>query len=179
MLRVGEPVPSFTMPSTRNLQRLDEPVSSDMFRGRWLFLVFYPGDFTFVCPTELSAIGERYADFQRRGADVIGVSTDSVFSHRAWLDTPPERHGLGPIPFPLASDATGAVSGTMGLLRESTHQAERATVLIDPDGVVRWIVVHHPDIGRSVDEMLRVLDAAQTGSLCPVDWHPGAPVLTI
>lgn len=108
---------------------------------------------------------------------MLGISTDSVFSHKAWIETPVERNGLGPITYPLASDAGLTVCRTYGLYDETRNQAMRATVLIDPDQVVRWEVVHDPDIGRSVDEMLRVLDALQSGALCPVDWRPGQPHL--
>lgn len=103
----------------------------------------------------------------------MGISTDSVFSHKAWIETPIERNGLGPIPYPLASDPGLGVCRSYGLYDEENMQAMRATVLVDPEGIVRWEVVHDASVGRSVDEMLRVLDALQTGDLCPVNWHPG------
>jgi peroxiredoxin (alkyl hydroperoxide reductase subunit C) len=123
----------------------------------WLLLLFYPADFTFVCPTEVLAFNSALAEFSSRGAEVLGVSTDGVFAHVAWM----EFH-IGPLSFPLASDRTHAVSTAYGVLDAGTGQAARATFLIDPDSVVRYEVVHDDRVGRSVDEVLRVLTALQS-----------------
>lgn len=118
-------------------------------------------------------MGARAGEFRQHSADLLGVSTDSVFSHKAWIETPVEKNGLGPIPYPLASDPGLSMCRAYGLYDETRNQAMRATVLVDPDGMVRWEVVHDPDVGRSVDEMLRVLQAIGTGDRCAVDWKPG------
>src|ERR687884_1937635 len=103
---VGQPAPDFDMASTKNLEKLNENVKLSDYRGKWLVLLFYPLDFTFVCPTELTTFSDRYEDFQRAGADVLGVSIDSVYSHRAWLETPRSKNGVQGLKFPLAADIT-------------------------------------------------------------------------
>lgn len=118
-------------------------------------------------------MGARADEFRQRSADLVGISTDSVFSHKAWIETSPDHNGLGPIPYPLASDPGLVVCRRYSLFDEVASQAMRATVLVDPEGTVRWEVVHDAGIGRSVDEMLRVLEALQSGDRCPVNWQPG------
>ncbi|BAS27221.1 thioredoxin peroxidase [Limnochorda pilosa] len=176
---VGKPAPDFEMPSTKNLERLDEPVRLQDYRGQWLVFFFYPADFTFVCPTEIRALSERFDDFKELGADILGCSVDSVWVHRAWIKSPPDGdpEGLGPIHYPLASDPTRAVSRRYGVLVEETGTAMRGLFLIDPDGRVRYEVVHENAVGRSVDETLRVLQALQTGELCGANWRPGQRTL--
>src|SRR5216117_4480350 len=115
---VGQPAPDFDMASTRNIDKLNENVKLSDYKGRWLVLVFYPLDFTFVCPTELTTFSDRYEDFQGVGADIIGVSTDSVFSHRAWLKTSRDKGGVEGLKYPLAADATKNVSRDYGVLIE-------------------------------------------------------------
>lgn len=178
-VQVGEKAPAFNMPSTKNLKTLAENVMLGDYRGKWLVLFFYPMDFTFVCPTEITAFSERIEDFHRLGADVLGVSTDSVYSHRAWLNMPKDRGGLGPINYPLASDITKNVSRDFGVLLEEQGIALRATFIIDPGQKVRYKVVHDLDVGRNIDEVLRVLQALQTGGLCAMGWRPGMPTLQV
>lgn len=174
---VGLPAPDFEMESTKNLETLDEKVKLSDYRGKWLVLFFYPLDFTFVCPTEITALSDRYEEFEELNADILGVSTDSKYSHRAWINTPREENGLGPIKYPLASDTTHKVSRDYGVLVEDEGVALRGLFIIDPEGIVRYQVVHDENIGRSVDETLRVLQALQTGGLCPSDWKPGQKTL--
>jgi len=161
------------MPSTKNLDTLQEPVRLSDYRGKWLVLFFYPLDFTFVCPTEILAMNDRYEDFKDLGAEIVGVSTDSVYSHRAWINTPRDQNGLGGLRFPLASDITKRVSRAYGVLLEDEGIALRGLFIIDPEGKVRYQVVHELNVGRSVDETLRVLQALQTGELCGANWEPG------
>src|SRR5215813_12238057 len=111
---VGQPAPEFNMASTKNLEKLNENVKLSDYRGKWLVLLFYPLDFTFVCPTELTAFSDRYVDFEGIGAAVIGVSTDSVFSHRAWINTPREKGGVAHLKYPLGADSTKQVSNDYG-----------------------------------------------------------------
>ena len=170
---VGQPAPDFEMASTTNIEKLDKPVRLADYRGKWVVLVFYPLDFTFVCPTELTTFSDRYDDFEGVGADIIGISTDSVFSHRAWLQTPREKGGVQGLRYPLASDQTKKVARDYGVLIEDKGIALRGLFVIDPEGVLRYAVVHDLNVGRSAEETLRVIQALQTGGLCQADWHPG------
>ncbi len=175
--KVGEKAPDFAMPSTKNLEKLDTRVSLSDYKGKWLVFFFYPLDFTFVCPTEITALSDRSGDFEALGTEILGCSTDSVHSHKAWIKTPRNQNGLGELKFPLASDITKAVARDYGVLIENEGIALRGLFIIDPDGVLRYSVVHDLNIGRSVDETLRVLEALQTGGLCPVNWKPGQKTL--
>ena len=177
--KVGQPAPDFDMPSTRNIEKLDENVKLSDYRGRWLALLFYPLDFTFVCPTELTSFSDRYDDFEGIGAAVVGVSTDSVHSHRAWLKTPRDKGGVEGLRYPLASDITKAVARDYGVLIEDKGVALRGLFVIDPEGVLRYAVVHDLNVGRSADETLRVIQALQTGGLCQADWRPGQETLKV
>jgi peroxiredoxin (alkyl hydroperoxide reductase subunit C) len=150
---VGTQAPDFRMVTTQDLNTLEHVATLDAYRGRWLVLFFYPADFTFICPTEALAFDGAVPAFAALDADVLGVSTDSVHAHVAWM----EFH-LGNLSFPLASDRSQAVSRSYGVL-DGQGQAARATFVIDPDGVVRYEAVHDDRVGRSVDEVLRVLTA--------------------
>ena len=141
-------------------------------KGRWVALVFYPLDFTFVCPTELRAVEQRIDEFRKRDAVVMGVSVDSVYSHKAWTEG-----SLGALSFPLVSDLKREISRAYGVLHEGEGVSLRATVLIDPEGVVRSLAVNDLAVGRSIDELVRTLDAFQTGELCPAGWTRGAKTL--
>ena len=147
------------------------------YQGKWLVLFFYPLDFTFVCPTEIRGFNSRLAEFAKAGAEILGVSVDSVYSHRAWIKTPQAEGGLGGLNYPLASDITKQVSKDYGVLIEEKGIALRGLFLIDPEGILRYQVVSDLNVGRSIDETLRVLQAFQTGGLCPIDWHPGERTL--
>ncbi|MCC6483474.1 MAG: peroxiredoxin [Armatimonadetes bacterium] len=175
--KVGEPAPCFNMPSTKNMEKLNDNVSLDDYKGQWLILFFYPLDFTFVCPTEITALSDRYEEFKELGCEVIGCSTDSVYSHRAWINTPRSHNGIADLKYPLASDITKSVSRDYGVLIENEGIALRGLFIIDPNGVLRYSVIQDLNIGRSVDETLRVLQALQTGGLCPSDWKPGKALL--
>ena len=172
-LQVGQPAPDFDLPSTKDMKKLSEPVKLSDYKGKWVVLVFYPLDFTFVCPTELTAFSDRYEDFEGIGAEVIGISTDSVYSHRAWLQTPRDKGGVEGLRYPLAGDTTGKTSRDYGVLIEDRGIALRGLFVIDPEGVLRYKVVHDLNIGRSTEETLRVIQALQTGGLCQAEWHPG------
>jgi peroxiredoxin (alkyl hydroperoxide reductase subunit C) len=177
--KVGQPAPEFNMPSTKNIEKLNENVELNDYKGRWLVLLFYPLDFTFVCPTELTAFSDRYDDFEGIGAAVIGVSTDSVHSHRAWLKTPRDKGGVEGLRYPLASDITKSVARDYGVLIEDKGVALRGLFVIDPEGTLRYAVIHDLNVGRSADETLRVIQALQTGGLCQADWRPGQETLKV
>lgn len=179
MLQVGKRAPDFDMPSTKDMKSLKENVRLSDYKGKFLVLFFYPLDFTFVCPTELKAFNERYDELKKAGAEVVAVSTDSVFSHRAWISTPDDKGGLGSIKYVLASDITKDVSRDYGVLMEDKGIALRGLFIIDPEGVLQYQVVHSLNIGRSVDETLRVLEAIKTGGLCGADWKPGQKPLAV
>jgi peroxiredoxin (alkyl hydroperoxide reductase subunit C) len=177
--KVGQAAPDFDMPSTKNIEKLDENVRLSDYEGRWLVLLFYPLDFTFVCPTELTTFSDRYEDFLGIGADVIGVSTDSVHSHRAWLKTPRDKGGVEGLKYPLASDITKQVARDYGVLIEDKGVALRGLFVIDPEGTLRYAVIHDLNVGRSADETLRVIQALQTGGLCQAEWRPGQETLKV
>jgi peroxiredoxin (alkyl hydroperoxide reductase subunit C) len=152
---VGKPAPDFRMTTTKDLNTLEHEATLADYRGRWLVLLFYPADFTFVCPTEALAFNAAVPRFAaEHDAELLGVSTDSVHSHVAWM----EFH-IGALDFPLASDRTHEVSRAYGVL--DAGQAARGIFIIDPEGVVRYEVVHDDRVGRSIDEVLRVLTALQ------------------
>ena len=175
--QIGQPAPDFNMASTRNIEKLNENVKLSDYQGKWVVLLFYPLDFTFVCPTELTTFSDRYDDFEAINAEVIGVSTDSVYSHRAWLQTARDKGGVEGLRYPLASDITGAVARDYGVLIEDKGIALRGLFVIDPEGILRYKVVHDLNIGRSAEETLRVIQALQTGGLCQAEWRPGQKTL--
>ncbi|MBK7749309.1 MAG: peroxiredoxin [Candidatus Obscuribacter sp.] len=179
MLQVGKRAPDFDMPSTKDLKTLKDNVKLTDYKGKWLVLFFYPLDFTFVCPTELKAFSDAYDQFKKAGAEVLAISTDSVYSHRAWINTSESQGGLGPINYVLASDITKDVSRDFGVLMEDKGIALRGLFIIDQDGVLQYQVVHSLNIGRSVEETLRVLEALKTGGLCQADWKPGQKPMTV
>lgn len=169
---VGKKAPSFIMNSVSGDGESFEKVSLDDYKGKWLVMFFYPLDFTFVCPTEITGYSKRYDEFKKEGAEVLAVSTDSEHSHKAWINS-----SLGKINFRLASDFTKEVAKNYGILVEEEGMALRGLFIIDPEGVVRYSVVHDLNIGRSVSETLRVLQALKSGGMCPVDWEPGDELL--
>lgn len=179
LAKVGKPAPDFNMPSTRNMDTLAENVKLSDYKGKWLILLFYPLDFTFVCPTELTAFSDRLDELNGVGAEVIGVSTDSVHSHRAWIKTPRDKNGIEGLKYPLASDVGGRLAAKYNILVEEANIALRGLYIINPDGVLQYAVVHDLNIGRSVDETLRVLQGLQTGGLCSADWKPGQENLKV
>jgi alkyl hydroperoxide reductase subunit AhpC/predicted Ser/Thr protein kinase len=170
MPRVGATAPDFALTCIRATDPGPRPVTLDQYRGRWLILLFYPRDFSFVCPTELTAFSARVDDFVRRNCDLLGISVDSIELHQEWVTTPPEKGGLGPLRFPLASDADGRAARSYGVWIDEKGVASRGLFIVDPDGVLQYAVVHNLNVGRSPDEVLRVLDALRTGGLCPASW---------
>jgi peroxiredoxin (alkyl hydroperoxide reductase subunit C) len=179
LAKVGKPAPDFNLPSTKNIETLGENVKLSDYKGKWLILLFYPLDFTFVCPTELTAFSDRIDELSGIGAEVIGISTDSVHSHRAWIKTPRDKNGIEGLKYPLASDVGGRLAAKYNILVEEANIALRGLFIINPDGVLQYSVVHDLNIGRSVDETLRVLQGLQTGGLCSADWKPGQANLKV
>ncbi|RSK26856.1 peroxiredoxin [Bacillus sp. HMF5848] len=175
---VGKQAPRFEMEAVlANGEFGKVSLEENMKNDKWTVLFFYPLDFTFVCPTEITAISDRYDEFEDLDAEVIGVSTDSKFSHKAWIDTPRDKNGLGGIKYPLAADLTHQISRDYGVLIEEEGVALRGLFIVNPDGELQYQVIFHNNIGRDVDETLRVLQALQTGGLCPANWKPGQNTL--
>lgn len=165
---VGEPAPWFSVEAVIDLEFKTIKLSD--YKGKWLVLFFYPGDFTFVCPTEIRGFNNALPRFRELKAEVIAGSVDSKFSHLAWI----QRGDLGKdVQMPLFSDITKRMARSYGVLNRKKGTAERGLFIIDPDGKIQYIVVHNHDVGRSVEEVLRVLKALQSGSLCPLGWKEG------
>jgi peroxiredoxin len=182
LAKVGQPAPAFTLPSTKgatSAKDLGKEISLSDYRGKWLIFFFYPLDFTFVCPTEITALSDRFEEIKDLDADVLGCSTDSVHSHWAWLNTPRDKNGIQGTKYPLVADFTKEVARAYGVLDEQTGVAQRGLFIVDPEGVLRYAVVTNDNVGRSVEETLRVLQALQTGGLCPAEWKPGKQLLKV
>jgi peroxiredoxin 2/4 len=175
MAKVGEKAPEFTLDALVSLKKGKEfeKINISELHGKWVVLFFYPGDFTIVCPTEIRGFSQAMPEFRKLNAVVLGASTDSKFSHLAWV----QRGDLGPVQFPLLADVKKETARKYGCLDEREGVSLRALYIIDPDGVLQYQVVHNMDVGRSVEETLRVLQALQTGSLCPLGWKPGEKTL--
>ncbi|MEZ4599982.1 MAG: peroxiredoxin [Syntrophotaleaceae bacterium] len=169
-LQVGKAAPDFTLEGVSGKEFLE--VSLSQYRGKWVVLFFYPLDFTFVCPTEIIGFNENYEKFTKFNAEILGASVDSKFSHLAWIS-----QELGDLRFPLLSDITKEVARNYGILIEEQGISLRGLYIIDPQGVLRYELVHDLNVGRSVDETLRVLEALQTGELCPLNWRQGVQTL--
>ena len=149
------------------------------YEGKWLILFFYPADFTFVCPTELMQMAELYPEFEKAGAEIVSVSTDTVFVHKAWHDHSPS---IAKIKFPMAADPTGKLCKLLGTYIPEEGLSLRGSFIIDPEGVIRAAEIHDNSIGRSADELMRKLQAAlyvrkHGGEVCPANWRPGADTL--
>jgi peroxiredoxin (alkyl hydroperoxide reductase subunit C) len=178
MLTVGDRFPEFDLTSVVSLEKGQEfeQVSNLSYEGQWKVVFFWPMDFTFVCPTEIAAFGRRNADFKDRDAQVLGASTDTQFVHLAWRK---DHADLRSLPFPMLADTKRELSQALGILHKQDGVPLRATFIVDPDGVIRWASVNDLSVGRSVDEVLRVLDALQTDELCPCNWKKGEPTLVV
>ena len=179
-LLIGQPAPNFSAPAVVNGGFKD--VSLENFKGKYVVLFFYPLDFTFVCPTEITAFADRYSEFSALNTEVIGVSVDSKFSHLAWIQMEKKKGGLGgSLPYPLVSDISKKISEDFGVLT-AEHIALRGLFIIDREGVVQHSTINNLAFGRSVDETLRTLQALQyiqsnPGEVCPAGWTPGAKTM--
>lgn len=176
-LRVGTLAPDFKAPafwSGQGDRNGFKEVSLKDFQGKWVCLFFYPLDFTFVCPTELRAFAQHEAEFKEAGCQVVSCSTDSQHSHKAWFE-----RDLKEVKYPILADTNHRVSRDYGVLIEDQGIALRGTFLIDPKGTLQWMSVNALGTGRSVDEVLRTLQALKTGELCPADWKKGQQTLKV
>ena len=166
-LRIGDAAPDFKLKGIFRGQVADYSLSS--YKGQWLVLFFYPADFTFICPTEVTGFSNLAKDFSAENAMILGASVDSIDSHRSWAEE------LGGLEYPLLGDVEKNVSRAYGVLDEKEGVSLRATFIINPAGEICYQVVSHVNVGRSVEETLRVLKALRTERLCPSDWQPGEP----
>ena len=167
MIRVGLPAPEFSLPGVHVGKRVDVRLRD--LKGRWVVLFFYPADFSFVCPTEVKGFHVQYDAFRREGAEVLGVSVDPPSLHLEWVKE------LGGIAYPLLSDEQREVARLYDVLDPETNRGQRGTYIISPEGRVEYAVLSAYNVGRSVGETLRVLQALRSGRQCPADWHPGDP----
>ncbi len=172
---VGMPAPDFNLEGVVGTEPGKEFKSFRLkdFKGKWLVLFFYPADFTFVCPTEIRGFSENLDSFKTLNAEVVAVSTDSKWSHLAWI----KRGDLGNLKYPLLADFNKETARAYGVLDAANGIALRGLFLIDPKGVLQYQVIHNLDVGRSIEETFRVLEALQSGGLCPLGWKPGQKTL--
>src|ERR1700727_1065834 len=184
LLTIGDQFPAYRLTALvgGDLSKVDarQPedyfttISSGDFEGKWRVVFFWPKDFTFVCPTEIAAFGKLNREFSDRGAQLFGVSIDSEFVHLAWRK---DKEELRNLPFPMLSDIKRERSSALGILDRQAGVAQRATYVVDPEGIIRFVYVTDLSVGRSPAEVLRVLDALQTDELCPCNWQKGEETL--
>ena len=176
MLGIGQRFPDFSLTGvvSSDVKAPFKPLTQDSFTGKWKVVFFWPKDFTFVCPTEIAAFGKLNKEFNERDAVVYGVSTDSEFVHLAWR----QNHAdLKALPFPMLADLKRELSTALGILDKTEGVCLRATFIVDPEGIIRFVSVNDLSVGRNPQEVLRVLDALQTDELCPCNWQKGDDVL--
>ncbi|HLD81979.1 MAG TPA: redoxin domain-containing protein [Patescibacteria group bacterium] len=174
---IGVPLPELTLNALHHEKEITLKLSEQ--RGKWLILFFYPADFTFVCPTELAELAGLHEKFVAEGAQVMSVSTDTVFVHKAWHD---HSESIKKIQFPMIADPTGTLCRALGTYLEEEGLSLRASFVIDPDGIIKAYEIHDNSIGRSAEELLRKLQAAKFvrehgGNVCPANWKPGGDTL--
>jgi len=177
VVRIDQTAPDFELKAYHDGK--EKKIKLSDYKGKWVVLIFYPADFTFICPTELEEAAELYDEFKKLGAEVLSISTDTVFVHKAWHDTSPS---IKKVKFPMLADPGGMVCKEYGTFIDEEGISVRATFIIDPEGVVRSFEMHSNSIGRNTEEILRKLEAAKyvrehKGEVCPVSWRPGRKTL--
>ena len=178
MLTVGDKFPAFELTAVVDIdpKKAFETITEDSYPGKWKVVFFWPKDFTFVCPTEIAAFGKLNQEFSDRDAQLLGGSIDSEFVHLAWRNNHPD---LKDLPFPMLSDIKRELSAQLGILDVKAGVSQRATFIVDPEGVIRFVYVTDLSVGRNQQEVLRVLDALQTDELCPCNWHKGEETIHV
>ena len=176
MLSVGDKFPEFNLTAVVGLEAGKEfqSLTHASYPGKWLVVFFWPMDFTFVCPTEIAAFGKLNREFNDRDAVLYGVSIDSEFVHLAWRK---DKEELRNLPFPMLADIKRELSNALGILDPAAGVSQRATYLVDPEGIIRFVYVTDLSVGRNPEEVIRVLDALQTDELCPCNWKKGEDTL--
>lgn len=179
VISVGSEFPAFKKKAVVSLEKGNEfqEITNEAAtaEGKWMVMFWWPKDFTFVCPTEIAEFNNKFNDFDDRDAVLIGASTDSEFVHLAWRKN---HDDLKNLKFPMLADTSKSLAEELGILSTEEKVAYRATFIIDPQGIVRWVSVYDLSVGRNVNEVLRVLDALQTDELCPCNWKEGEQTLT-
>ncbi|MCA0448840.1 MAG: peroxiredoxin [Proteobacteria bacterium] len=178
MLTIGDKFPAFDLQAvvSTDMAKAFTRINNETDKGKWKVVFFWPKDFTFVCPTEIAAFGKLAGDFKDRDAVVYGASTDSEFVHLAWR----QNHAdLKALPIPMLADIKRELSTALGVLDKNEGVALRATFIVDPEGIIRFVSVNDLSVGRNPAEVLRVLDALQTDELCPCNWKKGDEVLKV
>lgn len=178
LIGVGQKMPEFSVSACVSTEKGKEfkTISSRDLEGKWSVLFFWPLDFTFVCPTEIAEFNRELSSFKERDAYIFGASNDSQYVHLAWRQTHPDLKDLG---FPMLADNKKELSEALGVLHPTERVPLRATFIVDPDGIIRWVSVNDLSVGRNVKEVLRTLDALQTDELCPCNWEKGQETLTV
>lgn len=178
MLGVGDLFPKFQVTATvsNDIKNAFTEINNDTYQGKWLVVFFWPKDFTFVCPTEIAAFGDLNQEFADRDTQVLGASTDSEFVHLAWRQ---HKEELNTLPFPMLADVKRDLTTGLGILDKNAGVAQRATFIVDPQGVIRFTMVTDLSVGRNPKEVLRVLDALQTDELCPCNWQKGEETIVV
>jgi lipoyl-dependent peroxiredoxin subunit C len=178
MLGVGQKFPEYELTATVSLERKNafKTLTHSSHKGKWKVIFFWPKDFTFVCPTEIAAFGKLNKEFADRDAQLLGASIDSEFVHLAWRENHPD---LKDLPFPMLADIKRELSGALGILDPKAGVSQRAVYIVDPDNVIRFVMVTDLSVGRNTQEVLRVLDALQTDELCPCNWTKGQDTLKV
>ncbi|NOY95785.1 MAG: peroxiredoxin [Chlorobi bacterium] len=177
MLTIGDKFPEFTKSAVVSLEpgkEFETLTLNDLKNGKWTVFFWWPMDFTFVCPTEIKSFNDHYEEFEKLGANLVGASIDSQFVHLAWRNADP---GLKGLKFPMLADTSKSLSEELGILEKENKIAYRATYIIDPEGVIQHVSVNGLNVGRNVKEVIRLLEAFQTGELTPCDWEPGQDTL--
>jgi peroxiredoxin (alkyl hydroperoxide reductase subunit C) len=174
---VGSVFPAFKKKAVVSIEKGKEfaDISNAVHEGKWMVMFWWPKDFTFVCPTEIAEFNKNATEFADRDSVLIGASTDSEFVHLAWRH---DHSDLKDLKFPMLADTSKSLAEELGILEAEEKVAYRATFIIDPQGIVRWVNVNDLSVGRNVAEVLRVLDALQTDELCPCNWKKGEETLT-
>jgi lipoyl-dependent peroxiredoxin subunit C len=178
MLGVGQKFPAFSLQATVSIEKgkAFQTITHEDFKDKWKVYFFWPKDFTFVCPTEIAAFGKLNGEFRDRDAQVLGGSTDSEFVHLAWR----QNHAdLKDLPFPMLADIKRELTAALGVLDPVEDVAQRATYIVDPQNIIRFVSVNDLSVGRNPQEVLRALDALQTNELCPCNWQKGEQVLKV
>lgn len=178
MIGVGQPFPAFKMQATvsTDVKTAFKEIDNKSYKDKWLVVFFWPKDFTFICPTEIAEFGKMNKEYNDRDAQILGCSTDSEFVHMAWRQ---HKEELKNLPFPMLADVKRELSTALGIIDPNEGVAQRATYIVDPQGIVRFVMVMDMEVGRNVKEVLRVLDALQTDEKCPCNWQKGEPTLKV
>ena len=178
MLSVGHKFPDFSVKATvtNDVTNAFIDINQDSYKGKWLVVFFWPKDFTFVCPTEIAEFGKLNNEFKDRDAQVLGASTDSEFVHLAWRQ---HKEELNALPFPMLADVKRELTTALGILDPNEGVAQRATFIVDPEGIIRFSMVTDLNVGRNVKEVVRILDALQTDELCPCNWQKGDKTIQV